>query len=454
MLPAQSKAVPDFAYVRCDMEEDNMKKWILWALLAAILLAVVPAAAESALPTVSFAKKTGAVNCAMTYQLALKADRPVAVDTAVSVWCAALKQRFDAVIPAGETAATVEIPIPADRGGDKVSFTLEAGEDYIGSRQSHALQVYSLPRVQFYMDYYVSHPGLELVVQVTCQNPVAVLGDNNVFTLRNQRGEVLAEAAWKEPKNRLRFHVPVTLALVGRQDLSVWLGETQVNTNPGYAYISDLDQHRVACLPPETPAVSITVDCMGMPTDRKLIDRLLAVLDKHQVKATFFMTGGFVEANLPTAIKIRDAGHEIANHSYAHPHMTEMDSYRDIRNDMLRCNRVIREKLGVEVRLFRPPFGETNEKITAIARGEGMEEIMYNIDSYDWSPLYTKSMVIERATNDKVVNGSIILFHLDSVFAPEVLDTVIPIYKEEKGFQCVTVGRLLEMADWPLPDIP
>lgn len=429
-----------------------MKKHLLWMLLAALLLGV--SLAEDALPAITFAKQIGAINCAMTYPLTLKADRPAAADTIITVGCDALQDTWEAVLKAGESSAVVNIPIPQDRGGEKLSFALEAGEGYACGRETHALQVYSLPKVQFYIEYYVSHLGLEMTVQVRCQNPVTILSSQNVFTLRNQRGEVLAEATWREPKNRLRFPITVTEDLLGRQDLSVWMGDVQVNTNEGFAYISDLDRTRVSRLPTQPPAVAITVDCMGMPTDRSLIDQLLAVLDKHDVRATFFMTGGFVEANPATAIRIRDAGHEIGNHSYDHPHMTELESYQDVSFDIQQCSSVLADFLDVEARLFRPPFGETNEKITAIARGEGMEEVMYNIDSYDWSPRYTKSMVIERVSNNTVVNGSIILFHLDSEYAAEVLDTVIPIYKEEKGFQCVTAGELLEMAKWPMPTKP
>lgn len=432
-----------------------MKKWIGWVFLCCVLLLSVAASAET--PVISFAKTAGAAHCGTTYELALKASEAAQQDTTVSVYCASLKQTLTAVLPAGQKETALQVDIPQDRGGDKLSFSLRGGEGYETGSGQHTLQVYSTPQVSFYIPYLVDHLNMEVTVLVTCRNPRTVYSDDIVFELRNSRGEVLDTMTWSDPSRQGRFRFTVTEALLGKQTLSVWMNGQRVTQEDGYAFLSDFNVSRLSTLRPKdgSGAMSITIDC-GSPSHKteEQTDAILAVLEKYDVKATFFMTGLFVDSQTYSAQKIRDAGHEIANHSYSHPHIPELESYRQMHNEIMRCTRLIEEFLEVTPRLYRPPFGDTNEKVTALVRGEGMEEVMWTIDSYDWHEGYTHSMVLERVTNQRVVNGSIILFHLDGFNTPETLDQVIPYYQEELGLRCVPVTELMERGGRELPPMP
>lgn len=432
-----------------------MKKWIGLLLVTCLMLLAAAAFADE--PAISFAQKNGKVHCGATYTLTLTASEAPQHDLTVAVNCQALGQPLTAVFPAGQREAQLSVEIPSDMGGDKLSFSLAAGEGYTAGKGQHSLQVYSLPKVRFYTPYMINHMDKQVSVQVTCNNPITVYDKSFVFELRNSRGEVLDTMTWNNPNNRATFSFTVTQELLGKQILSVWLNNQCVSIENGYAFLSDYTVKRLNTLPPldGSGAMSITIDC-GSPSVRtsEQVTAILAVLEKYNVKATFFMTGHFVQGHTESALRIRDAGHEIANHSYSHPHLPELDGYRQMHSDIMSCTKILEERLGVSPRLFRPPFGDTNEKVTALVRGEGMEEAMWTIDSYDWDPKFTHSMILERVTNNKVVNGSIILFHLDGFKTPETLDQVIPYYQDELGLRCIPVTSLMELAGRELPPMP
>ena len=266
---------------------------------------------------------------------------------------------------------------------------------------------------------------------------------------------MLDTITWSNPSKDASFKFDVTPELLGKQNLSVWLNGICVTADEGYLFLSDTSVKRLSTMDPSEPAMSITIDC-GSPsikTPQQTKD-VLAVLEKYGVKATFFMTGSFVETQTESARMILEAGHEIANHTATHPRMTQVD-YRTMHREVMRCTKLIEDLLGVSPRLFRPPYGDTNEKVTCLVRAEGMEEVMWTIDSYDWHAEFTQSRIIERVTNEKtLVNGSIILFHINGLKCAENLDQVIPYYQNVKGFKCVPVTELMALSGRELPPMP
>lgn len=319
---------------------------------------------------------------------------------------------------------------------------------------STAQEAPEAPRVQFYIAHYIGHLGRETSVIVKTTTPKLITKDNNTFELRNHRGEVLDTAQWKSPTSRLTFRFTVEEFALGGNELTVWWNDQCVTAETAYAAYSNLDVKRVTELAPKTPAVTLTIVCGGgTATDVK---EILAVLEKHQVKCTFFLAGGWLESHLEEALQIVEAGHEIASHGYQHVHMPDMDSYRKMRNVITKMNERCEELLGVRPRLFRAPYSDTNQKVTALARAEGMEEIQWNIDSRDWSDTYKNKPqnIIKRVTGDNVASGAVIQFHLNGYNTPQVLDEIIPYYREERGFQVVTVSELLALSGREIPPLP
>lgn len=310
------------------------------------------------------------------------------------------------------------------------------------------------PRVQFYISNYINHLGRECSVIVQCSNPKTVTRDNNTFELRNQDGLVLDTAQWNNPSSRLTFRFTVEETMLGGNVLSVWWNDVQVSAEEGFAAFSDLSVPRVKQLEPESPAISLTIVCGGGTS--KNVDDILAVLDKYGVKCTFFFNGGYLEANTEDARRIVAAGHEIGSHGYQHVHMPDMKSYQQMRNVITKMTERCEELLGVTPRLFRAPYSDTDQKVTALCRAEGQEDVMWNIDSQDWSDKYKNKpqSIISRVTGDDAVSGSVIQFHLNGYHTAEVLDVIIPYYQQECGYQVVTVGELLTLSGRELPPLP
>ena len=274
--------------------------------------------------------------------------------------------------------------------------------------------------------------------------------------LRDHRGEVLATRNYKAGTKEYNFSFTPAESQEGGHNLSVWFDGAQVSANEGFLAITDRHRKVIQKIETDQPLMCITIDCafVGGPTDK-----FLEVLDKYGIKCTFFMTGQFVEKFTDQAVKIRDAGHEIGNHSYSHPHMPEKNNLDSWAYQLRHTTDIIREKLGVNPRFFRPPFGEFNWKITGFARSEGMETCLWTADSHDWDTKFAKTpeKVIKRITETKgdsrIDNGVIILFHLDGFNTPAILDEMIPRY-QEMGYTLVTVSELCEAGGRVLPALP
>ena len=305
-----------------------------------------------------------------------------------------------------------------------------------------------LPRVSFpgannvaYMDYDFS---VKMQVRSARRLSQAV-----TLELRDQNGRVWASKEFNPGTTSLTFKVPLDETFLGGYDLSVWCGDTQVSTNTTYVAVTDKHRKAVQSVSIDQPYMSLSFDCAYIETPT---DELLALLDEMNIKATFFMTGEFV-LNFPeSAKKIRDAGHEIGCHSLSHPHL--LDYHLDMRFKQVRRNaQIIRDTLGVNPRLFRPPFGEFDVTISAPARAEGMEICLWTIDSKDWDWNYTPDRVLKQITKN-VGPGTIILFHLDGFHTRQVLPQAVKYYREELGLEFVPITELMAMGGMELPALP
>ena len=311
-----------------------------------------------------------------------------------------------------------------------------------------AMAAEKMPRLEFPGANYVGYTGYDFTMQMTVRS-AGRLESTKTLELRDQNGRVWAEKAFKPGTTKLTFKVPLDESFEGGYDLSVWCGDTQVSVDT--AYVAVTDKHRKAVQTVETtqPYMSLSFDCAYIETPT---DELLALLDELNIKATFFMTGEFV-INFPeSAKKIRDAGHEIGCHSLSHPHL--LDYHLDMRFKQVRRNvEIIRETLGVNPRLFRPPFGEFDVTISAPARAEGMEICLWSIDSKDWDWNYTPAKVLKQVTKN-VGPGTIILFHLAGSPTREILPDAVKYYREELGLEFVPITELMAMGGRELPACP
>src|SRR3954470_1820292 len=143
---------------------------------------------------------------------------------------------------------------------------------------------------------------------------------------------------------------------------------------------------------------------------------LLDVLAEHNVKATFFLIGKFVEQRPEMVRRMAAEGHIVANHTYTHPNLAWCGQ-RKLRDELNRCKNAIEQVLGKELprftvrgeqrMLFRTPFGGRNPSTLHIVRDMGYEPIMWSIWAYDWLEGTTPEIVQQRVSK-KVRGGDVI----------------------------------------------
>ena len=426
-----------------------MKRILSVLLLVCIwMLAAVPAMAAG-LPTVSFAAAEGAINGGFAYDLVVRVNQPQTADLPVQIKNGATGEVFTVVIPAGEKQAAYAVDTDAVDTRAKISFSILKSEMYKGNGR-HALTVQPLPRVTFAGKIYMGAMGRNASVKMKCSNAACIVKGNNTFQLRNSEGVVLAEKAWPAGAKEASFTVAVDESTLGRHDLTLWLGEHCLTEQPGYASFADTSRKAVQRLAPEVPLMAIGIDCAY---DDSKTDAILEVLEKHQVKVTFFMTGQFMRTFPEAAKKIAAAGHEIANHSNTHRHMKTLGAYEQYRQVMHPVEEA-EEMLGVTPRLFRPPFGEFNAQISSQCRGEGMEVVMWTMSYCDSAKIYPYDKMIRYATTGADYGpGAIVLCHLDGAYMPDTLEAGLSYY-ESLGLQVVPISALIYASGGELPPMP
>nr|MBR4281200.1 polysaccharide deacetylase family protein [Clostridia bacterium] len=425
-----------------------MKKYIL-ALLALCLTLVCAVALAATKPTVSFTAKSGNVNGGFDYELGIKVNKAQEADLAVDIVNNTTGETLTITIPAGETTVSAIISTEVVEKKDKMTFSFVQTDEYTTGTM-HTLNILQLPKVQFYLAVSFGTIGKEMSVIVQCNNSATVLKGNNTFTLRDTDGTVLAEKEWSNAANRLTFKFTPDENMAGRHKFTVWLGDYEVSIDDGYGAVSDPEDKAVVELDTPIPLMAIGIDCgfAGRNTDE-----ILAVLEKHNVKCTFFMTGYFLREFPEEAKRILAAGHEIANHSNTHKHMKELSSYNILRQLQIPTEEA-EALLGVTPRLFRPPHGEYNSNISAITRAEGMELVMWSATYHDSTGKYTEKQIYSYATTGNDYGpGDVVLCHLDGYFQPDTLDAGLTYY-ESLGLQVVPISALIYASGGELPAMP
>lgn len=168
-------------------------------------------------------------------------------------------------------------------------------------------------------------------------------------------------------------------------------------------------------------------------------EQLIEILDEYNVKATFFVVGGWVD-KYPESVKaLHDAGHEIMNHSDTHPHMTQI-SPEKMTEEANQCSEKIEKVTGVKPILFRPPYGDYNDQVVDTMRKSGLYTIQWDVDSLDWKDL-SADEICNRVIS-KTKPGSIILFHNAAKNTPEALPTILEKLNNE-GFELVPISELI-----------
>lgn len=182
--------------------------------------------------------------------------------------------------------------------------------------------------------------------------------------------------------------------------------------------------------------VALTFDA-SWGTDKT--ESILNTLDKYNIKATFFLVGGWCDEYPEVVKEIAKRGHEIGNHSNKHPNFTSISKERIIK-ELEVTNAKILELTGNMPKLFRFPEGAYNDLAVETIEKAGLKTIQWNVDSLDWKGYGTEKEYKNVVKN--VEPGSIVLFHIDGKYTPETLPQVLETLKKD-GYEFVKVSDLL-----------
>jgi len=244
-------------------------------------------------------------------------------------------------------------------------------------------------------------------------------------------------AAQCDHRLRLHYNFPV---------LSYALAACAALVSAGYQSIAPTGQWfgRAFCgLPRGSKQIALTFD--DGPNEPHTL-RLLEVLARHNVRATFFVIGRYALQRPDVVREIAGQNHVIGNHTFTHP-LLIFQSNSQIRSELMNCRKAIADAIGEHSNLFRPPWGGRRPGVFRLVREFDLDPIMWNVTGYDWDA--PSADYIEKKVISRIRGGSVVLLHdgghktfgTDRSKTIQAVDRIISRYKGDHEF--VTIPEMM-----------
>ena len=175
--------------------------------------------------------------------------------------------------------------------------------------------------------------------------------------------------------------------------------------------------------------------------------QVLDIFRKAGGRATFFMVGRMMERHPDIVRAVVDAGHEIGNHTWSHPKLTELDAEARVQ-ELEDMDRLIRNRTGRAPTAFRPPFFDYDEDVAALCGRFGYRVFgAVNTDARDWDMPGVDHIV--SSTRASIASGSVLLFHDGFGDRSQTVEAVRILTAElaAQGDRFVTVSELLQLSE-------
>lgn len=156
----------------------------------------------------------------------------------------------------------------------------------------------------------------------------------------------------------------------------------------------------------KTPDTLLTFDDGPDPI---LTPKVLDILHQHNVKAIFFLIGHKAEQHPDLVRKILQHGHLIGNHTYSHNNLMSLQMGSVVKEDLEKCQDVLKKITGQTVQLFRPPVGYTNPIIGRVIQQLNLRCVGWTIRSYD--TVFKKDTQLIARLTKKSRPSAIVLLH-------------------------------------------
>lgn len=179
--------------------------------------------------------------------------------------------------------------------------------------------------------------------------------------------------------------------------------------------------------------------------DAEWTPKVLGVLEKHQVAATFFVRGDHLRAH---GAILRDASgrHEVGNHSWDHPDLGRR-TYAEARDQLVRTNDVIEHVMGRPATLFRPPYGHLTGSSVLAAAELGLTTVMWSAQMHEGRCVKDPDKIVDDIRG-QARPGAIVLGHdsgsADRLITISHLDAILDALRDD-GYELVTVSALCDV---------
>ena len=185
--------------------------------------------------------------------------------------------------------------------------------------------------------------------------------------------------------------------------------------------------------------IALTFDDGPHPS---LTPKILEILERYDVPATFFMVGQNI-INYPDAARaVIKAGHEVGNHTFTHPHLARLNEVA-IMDEIGRCEDALEELAEYRPHLLRTPQGALTPCLEKCLLDDDYILVLWSLDTRDWDNKSTAYIV--QTVLSSIKSGDIILMHDYIGYnskTPEALEQIIPALLAD-GYEFVTVSALL-----------
>lgn len=196
-----------------------------------------------------------------------------------------------------------------------------------------------------------------------------------------------------------------------------------------------LDQKEKVKIPEGSKFVALTFDDgPGYDSTQRILD----VLAKYKAKATWFVLGSKVDANPDMLKQINSAGHEVANHSYSHPNLVNLD-LNTATQEINAASTSIFNVIGKYPNYLRPPYGSYNE---SIANSTNLGIALWSVDSLDWE--YRNGQDAYEQVMNTLTMNPVILFHDIYNTSADAVELLVPRLVKE-GYTFVTYSEMMEI---------
>ena len=172
---------------------------------------------------------------------------------------------------------------------------------------------------------------------------------------------------------------------------------------------------------------------------------ILDALKKHNVSATFFVVGTYIESEPDLIRRMVEEGHTVGNHTWHHPDMSGIETMEEFTKELSDVEDAFQEVTGQEMtRYYRPPRGIYSKSNLEMAKELGYKTFFWSLAYVDW---YTDDQPTKEEAFDKLLSrihpGAIVLLHSTSSTNAEILDELLTRW-EEMGYQIRPLSELVE----------